>query len=114
MAGITAIVTAITKMVRGIMEEVPLDEIMGQPTLKSVQHLVKYLAAFASHFATIKLGDKHGFLPIVLTKTKMRLTAGNKNLNCKRIKKPDFLNAKIEDDTKGCNLLQFEEDHKIN
>ena len=33
---ITATVTAITKMVRGRMEEFPLDAIVGQPTLNSV------------------------------------------------------------------------------
>ena len=36
MAEITATVTAITKMVRGSREEVPLNAIVGQPTLNPV------------------------------------------------------------------------------
>ena len=114
MAEITATVTAITKTVRVRMEAVPLDEIMVQLTLKSVRNLVAQLAAFESHFATTKWGGNHGFLPLVLNETKMSLAAGNQHLNCGPIKKPDFLNLKIEDDTKGRELLQFQEDHKVN
>ena len=40
MAVITEKVTAITKMLRGSMEAVPLDAIVGQLTLNSVRHLV--------------------------------------------------------------------------
>ena len=58
-------------------------------------------------------GGNHGFLPLVLNKTKMRFAAGNQHLNCGQIKKPGFLNLKIEDDTKGRELLQFQEDHKV-
>ena len=52
MAAITKTVTAITKMVRVWMESVPFDDIIGKPTLHSVQHLVEQLAKFASHLAT--------------------------------------------------------------
>ena len=41
MAAITTTVTAITKMVRGKMEAVPLDAISVQPTLHSVRHLAE-------------------------------------------------------------------------
>ena len=81
MAAITTAVTAITKIVRGRMEAVPLNKILGQHNLNSIRHLVKYLTTFASHLATTKWGGKHGFLPLVLTKTKIRLAAGNQNLN---------------------------------
>ena len=59
------------------------------------------------------MGGKHGFLPLVLTNTKMRLAAGNHNLDCERIEKPELLNPKLEDYTKGSELLQFKEDHKV-
>ena len=49
MAVITTTMTAITKMVRGRMEAVPLNEIVGQPTLNSVQQLIDQIATFASH-----------------------------------------------------------------
>ena len=75
MAAITATVTTITKMVRGRMEAVPLHAIVGQPTLNSMQHLVNQLAELASHFATTEWVGKHGFLQLVLTKTKMCLAA---------------------------------------
>ena len=97
MTEITAAVTAITKMVNGIMEAVPLDAIMGQPNLNSVRHLINQLADFAIHLDTTKWGGKHGLLPLVLTKTKMRLTAGNQDLDCGRIKRPEILKPKIED-----------------
>ena len=113
MAAITATVTAINKMVRGSMEAVLLNAIVGQPTLKSLQHLVHQLAAFASHFATTEWGGKHGFLPLVLTKTKMRLAARIQDLKCGHIKWPELLSPRIEDDTKGCELLQVQEDHKV-
>ena len=113
MAEITAIVTAITKMVRGRMEAVPLDTIVGQPTLNSVRHLVNHLAAFASHFSTTEWGGKDSFLPLVLTETKMHLAAGIQDLECRRIKRSELLNTKIEDNTKGHRLLQIREDHKV-
>ena len=114
MAVITAPVTAITEMVRGRMESVLLDAIVGQTNLNSVRHLVDQIAASASHFATTKWGGKHGFLPLVLTKTKIRIDAGIQDLKCGRIKRLDLLNPKIEDGTKGRELLQLQEDHKVN
>ena len=80
MAAITATVTATTKMVRGSMEAVPLDAIVGHPTLKPVRHLADQLVAFMSYFATTKWGNNHVFLPLVLTETKMRLAAGIQDL----------------------------------
>ena len=44
----------------------------------------------------------------------MRLAAGSQELDCGRIKRPYLLKLKIEDDTKGSKILQFQEDHKFN
>ena len=60
------------------------------------------------------MGGKHGFLPLVLTKTKMRLAAGNQNPDRKRIENLELLKPKIEDNIKVHELLQFQEDHKVN
>ena len=59
-------------------------------------------------------GGKHGFLLPVLTETKIRLATRNQDLDCGRIKNPELLNPKIEDNTKRRKLLQFQEDHKFN
>ena len=95
MAATTTTVVAITKIARGRTEAVPLDAIFGKPNLHSVHHLVKQLATFASHFATTKWGGKHEFLPLVLSKAKMRPAAGNNNLDCERLKKPELIKPKI-------------------
>ena len=92
MVSITATVTAITEMVRGRMEEVPLDAIVGQPTLNPVRYLVNQLMAFTIHLATTEWSGKHGFLPLLLTDTKMRLAAGIQDLECRRIKWHELLN----------------------
>ena len=113
MAEITATVTAITKMVKRRMEAVPLNAIVGHPTLNSVRHLVNQLATFASHFATTKWGSKHGFLPLVLTETKMSLDPGVQNLEYGRIKWPKILNPKIEDNNKRRKLLHIQEEQNI-
>ena len=113
MATITANVTAITKMVRGRMEAVPLNSIVSQPTLHSVRHLVEQLAKFANNFSTTKWGGKHGFLLLVLSKAKIRPADGNNNLECERLKKPDLINPQIEDSTQGRELLQFQMDQKV-
>ena len=109
MAAITANVTAINKMVRKRTEAVPLNTIAGQPTLNSIQHLVKQLVTSASHIATAKWGGKHGLLPLVLIEYKTQLAAGDNNLDCKWIAKTELLNPIIEDDTKGRELLQLQE-----
>ena len=95
------------------MKSVLLEAIVGQPTLNSVQHLVKQLKTFASHFATTKWGGKRRFLPLVLSKAKMRLAAGDHNLDCKRLEKPEILNPRIEDSIKGREFLQLQEDHNV-
>ena len=84
-------------MVRRRMEAGPLDAIVGQPTLNSVRHLADHLSAFASHFTNNGWGGKHGFLPLLLTETKIRLAAGNLDLDCGHIKRPEILKPKIED-----------------
>ena len=109
MAVITVTVTVTTKMERGQMEDVPLNSIVEQPTLNSVQHLANQLAIFAIHFATTKWGGKHGILPLVSIKTKMCLAAGDNNINCKRLSKPEFFNPIIKDNTKGREILQLQE-----
>ena len=81
MAEMMTTVTAITDMVRGRMEAAPLDAILGQPTLHSVQHLFDQLATFARHFATTKWGGKHRFLLLVLSEANMRPATGNINLD---------------------------------
>ena len=113
MAAIMTTVAAITKMVRGRMETFPLDAIFGKPTLYSVQHLVKQLEKFASHFATTKWGGKHRFLPLVLSEANIRQATGNNNLDYERLNKPELINPRIEDITQGQELLQLQEDQKI-
>ena len=95
------------------MESILLDAIVGQPTLNSVRHLSEHLTTFASHFATTKWGVKHGLLPLILRKAKICLAAGDNSLDCERLDKPELLNPKIEDGTKGHELLQLQEDQKV-
>ena len=49
----------------------------------------------------------------MLTETKMRLAAGNHNLDCERLKNPGLFKPKIEDNIKERELLQFREDNKV-
>ena len=114
MVEITATVTTITEMVRGRIEAVPINAILGQTTLNSGRHLFNQIADFVSYFSTTEWEGKHGFLPLVLVETKIRLAAGNQDLDCGRIKNPELLNPKIEDNTKGRKILQFQEYHKFN
>ena len=81
MSEITATVTTITRMVRERMEAVPLNAIVGKPTLNSILHLVKQLTSFTILFETTEWEGKHALLPLVLTETKMRLADGNHNLD---------------------------------
>ena len=87
---------------------------MGQPTLNFVRHLIDQLVELASHFAITEWGGKHGFLLLVLAETKMRLAAGIQDLKCGHMKRPKLINPKIDDDTKGREILQLQEDHKVN
>ena len=98
---ITTAVTVITEMVKGRIEAVLLDAIVGQLTLHSVRHLVEQLATIASHFTTTKWIGKHRFLPLVLSEAKIRPAAGNNNLKCERLKKPELINPRIKESTQG-------------
>ena len=60
------------------------------------------------------MGGQARFLLLVLTKTKVRLADGNQNFDCERIKNTELLNPKIEEDTKGSELLRFQEEHRVN
>ena len=96
------------------MEAVPLNAVVEHPTLNSVRNLANQLATFMSHFTTTKWEGKHSFLPLLLTKTKIRLDAGNQDLNHGSIKRPKLLKLEIKDDTKGREILHFQENHKVN
>ena len=50
---------------------------------------------------------------LVPSEEKMRLAAGNINLDCERIKKKELLNPRTEDSTQGWELLQFQADQKV-
>ena len=113
MAAPTTSVAAITNMVRGSMEAVPLDAIVGQPTLHSMQHLIEHLAKYASHLATTRLGGKYGSPPLVLSKAHMRPAAGKNNLDCEQLKKTELTNPRIDDRTQGRELLQLQAEQKI-
>ena len=113
MVTIMVTVTAIIKMVRGRMEAVLINSIVGQPNLNSVQHLVEQIEALASHLATTKLGGKHSFLPLVHWEAKIRLAAGDNTPDCERLANPDILKPKIEYNTKWRELLQIQEDQKV-
>ena len=113
MTAIMATMTAITETVRGHMEAVPLNVIIGQPTINYVQHLIELLATFESLFTTTKWGGKNGFLLLVLRNYKLQLPDEDNNLNCKRFVKPDLLNPSIEDDTKGRKRLQLQVDEEV-
>ena len=58
-------------------------------------------------------GGKHGFLLPVLTETKIRLATRNQDLDCGRIKNPELLNPKIEDNNKGREIPHFQKDQKV-
>ena len=106
-------VTAINKMLIGRVEAVPIDATVGQPTLNSVWHIVEHLTTFTIHFATTKWGGKRGFLPIVLSEPRICLAARDNNLNLERLAKPEILNPKTKDKTKGFKLLHLQEDQKV-
>ena len=49
----------------------------------------------------------------MIIETKMRLAAGNQNLDCKLTENPELLNPKIEDNNKGREIPQFQKDQKV-
>ena len=95
------------------MEAASLDSIVRKTNFYSMQHFSEQLVAFASHFTTTKWGGKHRFFPLVLSEAKMQPAAKSSNLDCKRLKKPDILNPRIEDSTQGRELLQFQAEQKV-
>ena len=109
MASLTTTVTAITDMVRGRIAAVPLDAIVGQPTLPAFRKLVEQLCAFASHFHTSAWGGRHGHLALalVLDAAKMRVVTNNAALDFSCLKKPELVHPSIDGNTKGRDLLDF-------
>ena len=114
MASITTTVTAITEMVRGRMTAVPLNAIVGQPILPAVQKLVEQLSAYSSHFHTNAWGGRHGHLALVLDTAKMRVVTDTSTLDCSRLTKPQLVHPDITKETKGRDLLEFQEKQKQN
>ena len=107
MSALTSTVTAITKMVRGRLDAVPFDPLIGQPTRHSVRHLIDQLAGFTSHFSSSHWGGRHGYLTFVLSEAEMRLVTGDADLDCARLPLPARTNAQITDATVGRALLQL-------
>ena len=77
----------------------------------TVQQLLEELADFASFFpSTAWGGGGHGYLPLLLSRDKMRVVANNNHLDCRCIYKPEFANPAITTDTKGRDLLKLQEE----
>ena len=112
MASLTTTVTAITDMVRGRMTAVPLNAIVGQPTLPAVRKLVEQLSTYSSHFHTNAWGGRHGHLALVLDQAKMRVVTTTAALDCSRLDKPELVHPAIDKKTKGRDLLEFQEKQK--
>ena len=113
MVSITTTVTTITKMVRSHMVAVPIELIVGQPTLPAVRTVVKQIAAFVEHFNTTRWASCYGYLPLFLNHQKMRLVATNDSLSCAWLQKPALVHPKIANVTKGRDLVQLQEDQKL-
>ena len=99
-------------MVRGRMTAVPLHAIVGQPTLQAVQKLVEQLSAYSSHFHTNVWDGRHGHLSLVLDQAKMRVVTNTAALDCSRLTKPELVHPGITRDTKGRDLLEYQEKQK--
>ena len=113
MSDLTSTMTAITEMVRGRLEAVPFDPLIGQPTRHSVRHLIDQLAGFTSHFSSPHWGGRHGYLTLVISDAEMRPVMGDAALDCERLPLPERINAQITDATVGRALLQLQEEHKV-
>ena len=56
MSATTSTLTSVTELVSARLEVAPLEQLIGQPTQKSVRQLIDELAVFASHFSSSKWG----------------------------------------------------------
>ena len=113
MSAPTPTLTAVTELVRACLEAVPIDQLIIQPTQNSVRQMIDKLSGFASHFSSSKFGECHGYLLLVLSKSKMRLVMGEANLDCARITTPARINPAIADTTSGRALLQLQEEQEV-
>ena len=105
----TAALTAATEMVRAQIVAVPIDQLIGQPTQKSVLHLIDQLAAFTSHLSTQKWSGHHSYLALILSADKMKLITNDANLNCSCLLLPARINPAITDTSTGRKLLQLQD-----
>ena len=95
MLSVITAVTTITKMVRSCMAAVPLNAIVGQPSLPTVQKLLNNSQPFV-----LLLRHIVGWAPWLPCPcpgpTKMRIVTSDANLNCNWLLQPNFIHPNIK------------------
>ena len=90
---------AVCEAVRDQIKSFPIDKIIGQPTMKSWQHLREQLSKVTAQVKTTTYGGRHGHLALVLNDTEYANVTGNNALRTDRLTQPPQVHPQIDNNT---------------
>ena len=89
----------------------PLDKIIGQPTIRQYHHLKKQLAKLAAAVKTTEWGGRHGHIALVLTEAHMRTVTGNPLATVALLPQPPNVPAGLLNNSTLTNRTRITTDH---
>ena len=85
----------------------PVDNIVGEPTIVTYNHLEYQLAIAASAVKTTQWGGKHGHLALVVRDSKYKTITGKQTLNTDKEEQPAHIDPTIDGNTSAYQRLKL-------
>ena len=85
----------------------PVDNIVGEPTIMTYNHLECQLAIASSAVKTTQWGGKHDHLALVVRDSKYKTITGKQMLNTDKTTQPAYVDPSIEGNTLAFQRLKL-------
>ena len=95
-----------------IMAAKPLDVIVGQPTMETMNKMVEQMAHMIAPIKTTSWGECHGSLALVLNDADYSSITKAKIISTKPVNQPDTINKGITASSTPLEILTFQEETK--
>ena len=86
---------SIREAIREKIYSLPLDKVIGQPSMKTWQHTREQSCKIVAQVKTTYWGGRHGCLALVLNNAEFRTATGDPNADTDRQPKPSLVHPQI-------------------
>ena len=103
----------IREAVKEKIYSLPLDKVIGQPTMKTWQHAREQICKIVAQVKSTHWGGRHGHLPLVLTDGEFQTITGDPTSTTDRQNKPPLVHPLIDNNTTTLERAQLNASQSI-